>query len=123
VDLKQKYIAVVGVSSDTHKFGYKIFKDLLDRGFHVEGINLKNGTLLGKKIFKNLSGMPKKPDLVLMVVAPEQAEIVMTECIKLGIKEVWIQPGAESDNAIEKAKQAGMSVISNSCFMVSNKIW
>jgi predicted CoA-binding protein len=123
VDPKQKYIAVVGVSAQPNKFGHKIFKDLLGGGYDIDGVNLKGKPLFGRNVYKNLSKLPRKPDLVLLVIPPEQTEIVVDECVRLGIKEIWMQPGAQSQNAIEKAKKAQISVTSNSCFMVANKIW
>lgn len=123
MDMKQKHIVVVGVSADTSKFGHKIFRDLLNAGYNADGVNIGGGKLFEKEIYKSLSQIPVKPHLVLMIIPPEQTEIVTEECIKLGIEEIWMQPGAESQNAIRKAKQAGIKVVSNSCFMIQKGVW
>jgi len=64
-----------------------------------------------------------KIDLVITVVPARVTERVVDECKELGIKEIWMQPGSESNAAIDKAKEYGISVVSNACFMVEEGIW
>lgn len=122
-DIKNKLIAVVGVSNREEKFGFRIFKSLLEGGFKVKGIHLRDGEVLGQKIYKNLKELDSVPDLVITVVPPEVTERIVEECNDLGIKEIWMQPGSESEDAVRKARQYGISVVYNACFMVENKIW
>lgn len=122
-DIKDKLIAVIGVSNREEKFGFRIFKSLLEGGFKVKGIHLRGGEVLGQKIYKNLKELDSVPDLVITVVPPEITERIVEECNELGIKEIWMQPGSESEDAVKKAKQYGIPVVYNACFMVENKIW
>ena len=122
-NVRDKEIAVVGVSQREEKFGYKIFRDLLKEGFNVKGINPANGEILGRKIYRSLKELKPVPDLVIMVVPPQITEHIVEECNDLGIKEIWMQPGSESAAAIEKTKNYGISIVHNVCFMVENKIW
>lgn len=119
----KKKIAVIGVSHRQGKFGFKIFRDLLDRGFTVESINPTDGEICGKKIYRSLKEIPFIPDLVITVVPSEITERIVEECNELSIREVWMQPGSESEEAVEKARYYGISVIYNRCFMVENGIW
>lgn len=120
---KEKKIAVVGVSHKEEKFGYRIFKDLLDSGYNVDGVNPADGEISGKKIFRCLKDMPVLPDLVITVVPSEATERIVEECKELGIREIWMQPGSESNNAVKKAKDYGISITYNACFMVEQGIW
>lgn len=122
MNFKDKKIAVLGASQDHSKYGHKIFKDLDLNGYTVWPINPKGGLLLGKMVYKSLSELPSKPDLVITVVAPSETEKAVEECNNLGIKHIWMQPGSESQKAIEKAKKYGIEITS-ACFMVKNKIW
>lgn len=117
-----KCIAVVGVSDEEHKYGYRIFRDMLEAGYPVEAVNPKGGRILGRKRYKNLSEMPAKPDLVITVVPPEITEKVVGECAALGIGTVWMQPGSDSPAAKAAAAERGIKVIS-ACFMVREGIW
>ncbi|MEF3280009.1 MAG: CoA-binding protein [Elusimicrobiota bacterium] len=122
MNFKEKIIAVVGVSSNPSKYGYKIFMDLSQNGYEVYGINPKLKSIEGKTIYPDLSSLPTKPDIVLMVVPPESGEKVIQECIKLKIEHIWFQPGSESENLINIAKENNIKT-TTACFMVSNKIW
>ena len=117
-----KLIAVVGVSDDESKYGHRIFRDLLGAGYPVKGVNLKGGVVLGHAIYKRLSDLEKKPDLVLTVVPPASTLLLVEECEKLGIKNIWMQPGSASAAAIEKARAYGIKTIS-ACFMAVKGLW
>ncbi|MCX7766580.1 MAG: CoA-binding protein, partial [Candidatus Sumerlaeia bacterium] len=110
---KNKNIAVVGVSANPVKYGHKIFRDLIKAEFRVTGVNPGNGEVLNRKIYKTLKEIEPLPDLVITVVPPEITEKIVEECIELGIKEIWMQPGSESKRAIETAEQNGISVTHN----------
>ncbi len=115
-------IAVVGVSEDASKYGHKIFRDLLNTGYPVRGVNPRGGFVLGSQIYRSVSEMEKKPDLVITVVPPPVTEKIVEECNRLGIKHVWMQPGSESQKAADKAAEYGIKV-TIACFMVQKGVW
>lgn len=117
-----KLIAVVGVSDDASKYGHKIFRDLLNAGYPVKGVNPKGGFVLGQNIYKSVSELEKRPDLVITVVPPPVTEKVVEECNKLGVKHIWLQPGSESERAVEKAREYGIKA-TLACFMVVKGVW
>jgi len=116
--LKKKVIAVVGVSKDENKYGFKVFKDLLSKDLKVYGVNPNADFILGRKIYKKISEIPEKVDLVITVVPPNVTEKIVDECKALGINEIWMQPGSESEEAIKKAENFGMKITYNACIMV-----
>lgn len=122
-DAITKKIAVVGTSQRSKKFGYRIFRDLVANGYHTSGIHPLGGEILGRRIYKSLSGLPEAPDLVITVVPPKVTEAIVEECKELGIKEIWMQPGSESRLAIDNAKKYGIKAVYNTCFMVKEGIW
>jgi uncharacterized protein len=122
-DIKNKLIAIVGASDRPEKFGYKIFTDLAQNGYDVVGINPRTKEIEGRKTYKSLFDLPQKPDLVITVVPHEVTERVVEECQKLGIKEIWMQPGSESEIAKKNAKEKGINVTANACFMLQKGIW
>ncbi|OGR52217.1 MAG: hypothetical protein A2049_04085 [Elusimicrobia bacterium GWA2_62_23] len=115
-------IAVVGVSDDASKYGHKIFRDLLNAGYPVKGVNPKGGFVLGSQLYKSVSEIEKRPDLVITVVHPAVTEKIVEECNKLGVKTIWMQPGSESAQAVEKAAEYGIKTIT-ACFMVVKGVW
>ncbi|HOK79742.1 MAG TPA: CoA-binding protein [bacterium] len=122
-DYKNKRVALVGVSADQSKMGYKMFEDLLQNGFNVFGVNPKNGIILKQRIYTSLEEIKPLPDLVVTVVKPEITLTIIEQCHNLGIKQIWMQPGSESEQAIKKAKDYGIEVRHRKCFMSENGIW
>lgn len=115
--------AVVGVSQDARKFGYRVFKALQESGYDVMGVNPKGGKVLGRNVYPTVANLPRKPDVVVTVVPPEVTERIVNECAKLGIANIWMQPGSESDTAILAARESGMTLVAHDCAMVRRKLW
>jgi len=117
-NMKNKVIAVVGVSRDKNKYGFKVFRDLINKGFKVYGVNPNADFVLNRKIYKKISEIPEKVDMVITVVPSKVTEKIVDECKSLSINEIWMQPGSESEDAVKKAKDYGMKVIYNACIML-----
>jgi len=123
--MKTKKIALIGVSHDTESYGFKMFHDLLKAGYHVYAVNPKGGEILGHRIYSNMEDIPRDItiDLVITVVPPKVTEKLVDACIAWGIGEIWMQPGSESELAIEEAEENGIKVTHNECFMVREGLW
>lgn len=118
---KDNIYTVVGVSSNSEKYGYKVFKDLLDSGYKVYGVNPKGGEILGQKIYENLDDLPIKPDWLILVTQPEISEKIISEAIQLGIDNIWLQPGSENKSVIDVCQKAGINCISQACIMIKRR--
>lgn len=115
--------AVVGVSTDRAKYGNKIYRDLKEAGYIVYGVNPKLDTIEGDPCYASLGALPEKPEVVNVVVPPAAGIAVVNDCLAQGIQNIWFQPGAESDEAIEKARQSGMTVVADACIMIQKREW
>jgi predicted CoA-binding protein len=122
-DFIEMEIAVIGVSENEEKYGHKIFRDLLNAGYKVVGVNPKGGMVLEKEIYRSIEEIPHKIDLLILVVPPAVTEEIVEISKKLGIKSIWMQPGSESEVAIKKAKEYGIHITFNKCFMKENGLW
>ncbi|MBP7842552.1 CoA-binding protein [Candidatus Woesebacteria bacterium] len=120
---KKTKIAVIGVSADSEKYGHRIFRDLIDSNYSVVGVNPKGGTILGQKIFTSLEEIPEKPELLLIVVPPNVGMSVLQTAVKLDITDVWLQPGAQSDELLQFALDNNLRLTHTDCFMVAHGIW
>ena len=110
--------AVVGATQDTSKFGYKVFKKLKDRGFHVYPVNPKFEEIEGVKCYENLTDIHDNIDVISLIVNPKVGIGTIEMAKQKGIENVWCQPGAESAELIEKAKSYGINIIYNECVLV-----
>ena len=116
--LQKKVWAVVGASDNETKFGHKIFKLLESAGYQVYPVNPGLEKVLGKKCYPSLSALPVKPDAVNFVVPPQIGEPIVAECAALGIKDIWLQPGANAEPVVAAAQKAGLNVIYRACILV-----
>lgn len=117
---KNTIFAVLGVSTDKNKYGYKVFKHLLNSQYKVFGINPKATKILNQKIYKDLYSIKQKIDWVIFVMPPLIGEKILQDVINLNIKNVWFQPGAESEKLIHICKDNNINYISNACIMKDN---
>jgi predicted CoA-binding protein len=118
--LAETRFAVVGASPDRAKYGNKVLRCYMQHGRTVTPVHPKEPTVEGLTAYASLGGIPSIPSAVSVITPPAVTEKVVEECAKLGIKHIWMQPGAESDAAIARAKELGLSVIAGGpCVLVA----
>jgi len=118
---KKNVFAVVGASRDPEKYGHQVFKDLRNAGYNVYCVNPNAGEVLGDVCYSNLVTLPVRPDVVDVVVPPKITEQVVKTCEELGIRKVWMQPGSESEEAIDFCRKNGIAVVHGVCVMIERR--
>ena len=118
---KKNVFAVVGASRNPEKYGHQVYRDLRSAGYRVYPVNPNTDEILGDKCYSSLEALPVKPDVADLVVPPKVTEKTIKNCEKLGIKKVWMQPGSESETAINFCRESGMDVIHGVCVMVERR--
>ncbi|MFA5131144.1 MAG: CoA-binding protein [Patescibacteria group bacterium] len=118
---KNNIFAVIGVSRDTAKYGNQVFNYLLESGYTVYPINPREENISGIKCYPSLAELPIKPDLVDIVVPPKIALEIIKQCVKLGLNNIWFQPGSESDEAIKLCQANNLNFVSGVCVMAEHK--
>lgn len=113
--------AVVGVSENPEKYGYKIYQDLKNAGYQVYGVNPKLSSLLGDPCYPSLKDLPQVPQVVNLVVPPSVGLQVLEDCKAMGVTRVWVQPGAESDELLAKGEALGLTLLANACIMLQKQ--
>jgi len=116
--LAQKNIAVVGVSRNSAKTGSKIYNELKTKNYRTYAVNPKAGNENDIKFYPDLRSIPEDVDGVVLAVPPAVTDLVVREAHELGINHVWMQLGAESQNAIDFCKEKGVNVIHNLCIFM-----
>lgn len=117
--------AVVGASNHPHKFGRRIFDVLKRSGYTVYAVNPNLDALDdGTPAYASVRDLPAVPEVVDVVVPPAAGMGVVEDCLAKGVTNIWFQPGAESEEAVTRAQEAGMHVIwGGPCAMVEAKRW
>ncbi|MDD5591591.1 MAG: CoA-binding protein [Dehalococcoidales bacterium] len=116
--MAQKSFAVIGATDNTGKYGYKIFQSLKSRGYKVYPINPRLREIEGTRCYSKLACIPAQVDVVDFVVPPSVTEAVLKECEDLGITRVWLQPGSESEAAIDFCHRRNIKVLYNLCVII-----
>lgn len=106
-----RIVAVIGASSDRRKFGNKALRAFRDRGDTVIPINPKESEVEGEKSYKSVLDVPGPIDAATMYVAPAVGVKILDEIARKGIAEVWLNPGADSPEVVERAKALGLTAI------------
>ena len=119
--LKQNSFAVVGSFRNESKYAYKILKDLIKKGHEVFPVNPNLSEVEGRKCYKKLADIPSKVDVVDIVTPPPVTEKIVRECLENSIKRVWLQPGAESEDAVRFCRDNGIDVVYGICLMLESE--
>lgn len=115
--------AVVGATTNTAKYGFRVLQDLHGAGLPVVGVNPKYREIAGIQCFPNLGALPWKPDVVIMVVPPAISVAMLEQAIHLGIRKAWFQPGAESPEAAAHAAKSRVEFNDpGTCIMVARRL-
>jgi predicted CoA-binding protein len=111
--------AVVGASTDRSKYGNKVLRCYQQHGRKVHPVNPKAPEVEGLRAYPSLGALPEPVQAISVITPPAATEQVVREAHAAGVKHVWMQPGAESDEAIRTAEALGMNVIAGGpCLLV-----
>lgn len=103
--------AVVGASQDRAKYGNKTLRVYQQRGRLAYPVNPNANRIEGVQAFPTLTALPEPVHGISIITPPAVTVKVIDEAGRLGIKHVWMQPGAENELAVAKAVAFGMNVI------------
>ena len=99
-----KVVAVIGASSNRSKFGNRAVRAFQHQGYTVVPINPHETEVEGLKAYRSVMDVPGTIDMASFYLPPEIGLQVIDDVARKGIVEVWLNPGAESDALIARAK-------------------
>lgn len=121
LDRNYRYV-VVGASADPHKYGHIVFKDLRSAGLTVIPVNPKLSEIDGVPAAAAAEQVNPLPDVVISVVLPTIGLGVLERAAAAGLKKFWFQPGAESEEIRQRAKELGLDAMADgSCIMAARR--
>jgi predicted CoA-binding protein len=108
-------IAVVGLSPNHARPSFRVAQGLQGFGYRILPVRPMIDQVLGEKAYPNLESLPELPDIVDVFRAAEHVPAIVESCIKLGIKNLWLQEGIIHEEAAQRARKAGINVIMDRC--------
>jgi uncharacterized protein len=104
-------VAVIGASSNRRKFGNKALRAFASQGFTVLPINPNEREVEGYRTYPSVLDVPGTIDMATLYVPPHIGLRVIDEIAKKGIEEVWLNPGADGDEVVARARELGINLI------------
>ena len=108
-------IAVVGLSPNQARPSFRVARGLQSLGYRIIPVRPLISDVLGEKAFPDMESLPELPDIVDVFRAAEHVPAIVESCIKLGIKNLWLQQGVIHEAAAQRAMEAGITVIMDRC--------
>jgi len=110
---------VVGASPRRHKYGNKVLRCYQQNGRRAIPVNPHEREVEGSACVASVLDLAEDVRSISVITPPPVTERVVEEAIRKGIRNVWMQPGAESDRAVAACEAAGINVIADgSCVLV-----
>jgi predicted CoA-binding protein len=118
-----KTIAVVGMSDKPFRASHNIGKYLAKVGYKVFAVNPALNEVLGQPCYQDLDAADKASreqtgkgiDLVDVFRASENVPPIVDDVIRLKIPYLWLQDGVVHDEALARARAAGVKCVEDDC--------
>jgi predicted CoA-binding protein len=114
-------IAVVGLADDPARPSYGVARALQQFGYRILPVNPREKAVLGEPAYPDLTAAHaalapgEAIDIVDVFRRPEHLDAIVEECLRLGLKALWIQEGIVNEAAAGRARAAGMFVVMDRC--------
>ena len=108
--------AVVGLSNNPHRAAVGVSLFLQQHlGQEIVPVSLKGDDVHGAKGYKTLTEIPGSIDVVDCFVNSARVGAVVDQAIAVGARAVWLQLGVIDEAAAQRAADAGLDVVMNTC--------
>ncbi|MBK9161258.1 MAG: CoA-binding protein [Nitrosomonadales bacterium] len=108
-------VAVVGLSPNKARPSFGVARGLQSLGYRIIPVRPLVGEVLGEKAYPDLESLPELPDIVDVFRAPQYVPAIVDSCIRLGIRHLWLQQGVIHEEAAQRARDAGITVVMDRC--------
>ena len=117
--LRQKRLAVVGVSRAEKDFTRDMFRELLKRGYDAVPVNPAAAEVEGRRCYARVQDIAPAVAGALVMTPPQQSESVVMDCVEAGIGRIWLYravgQGSVSQAAVGFCKANGISLVPGYC--------
>jgi hypothetical protein len=110
---RARTIAVVGMSDKSWRASYNIGSYLARNGYRVIPVNPAIGEVLGLRSYPNLEAAQ----------ASEYVPAIVDDVIRLEIPYLWLQDGVIHEEAVARARAAGVKCVQNDCIFREHAAW
>ena len=117
--LQAEVFGVAGASADRNKYGNRVLRCYLMNDRAAVPVNPKEEKIEGIPCVHSVADLPPEVTSLSVITPPSVTERVVEQAAAKGIKNIWMQPGAESPKAVAFCRDQGINVIADgSCLLV-----
>ncbi|MBL8859970.1 MAG: CoA-binding protein [Planctomycetes bacterium] len=118
--LAGKTYAVAGASRDRAKYGNKVLRCYLQNGRRAIAVNPHDTEVEGVTCVADLASLPEPVHGLSIITPPPVTERLVEDAHRAGITRIWMQPGAESQRAIDRCRELEIALIAGGpCLLVA----
>ncbi len=110
-------IAVVGLSSKSHRPSFGVARYLQDAGYRILPVNPREREVLGVPAVASLLDLAEPVDVVDVFRRSSEVGPVADDAIAIGAKVLWLQDGVIDPDAARRAHAAGLKVVMDRCML------
>jgi predicted CoA-binding protein len=114
-------IAVVGLSSKRFRPSYGVAEYMQRNGYRILPVNPFETQVLGEKSYPHLAAVPVPVDVVDIFRRSEFVPDIVEEAIGIGARAIWMQEGVIHEEAAERARSAGLTVVMDRCILKEHR--
>ena len=114
-------IAVIGLSNDEMRPSYGVSRYMQQQGYRIIPVNPNVTEAIGEKAYGSLREIPEKVDIVDVFRRPDAVPAIVDEVIELNVPVLWLQEGVVHEDAAEKARSAGVTVVMDKCILKEHR--
>lgn len=121
-----KTIAVLGIKTEAQSFqpAFYVPQYMKNAGYEIIPVPVyypEATEILGAKVYRKLSDIPKEIDLVNIFRRSNDVAQHTEDILAKNPKAVWMQSGISNDAVAETLARAGIKVVQDLCLMVEHR--
>jgi uncharacterized protein len=106
-----KTVAIIGANSARRRFSNKSLRAHESVGWNVVPVNPSETEVEGHRAYATIAEVPDPIERVTMYVRPEVGITMLEAIAAKKPAEFWLNPGTESRELVQKAKELGLDPI------------
>jgi predicted CoA-binding protein len=106
-----KSIAIIGAVDNRRRESNKAVRAYSGKGYVVYPVSIRNEVIEGLRAYRSILDVPGEIDAASLYVNPRVGTQILEDIARKGVKLLFVNPGAESDELVDRAEELGLEPI------------
>lgn len=116
--LAQRTLALAGASRNGEGFGNLLRRELTAKGYTVRLIHPEATEIAGEPCARSVADVAGQVGGLILVTPPAATTQLVREADACGVRRLWIQQGAESEEALRYCEERGLAFVAKECLLM-----